>query len=61
MVASDNNSASTRLFTLLYLVNLVKSFALVGSLQLLCKVIVANTAGVYHRAGWKDVLIRHDQ
>lgn len=58
MVASDDDSASASLFTLLDLVDLTETLALVGNLELLCKVVVANTTGEHHRIGRQNVLKR---
>lgn len=48
MVAGDDDGACTRLLALLDEVNLVKALALVGSLELLGKLIVSHTPGVYY-------------
>lgn len=48
VVASDDNTTSTSLLTLLHLVHLMQALALVRGLELLGELIIANTASVDH-------------
>ena len=50
VVTSDNNSAGAGLLALLDKVSFLEALALVCGLELLSKLIVANTAGIYDRA-----------
>ena len=56
VVASDDDRARARLLALLHEVRLVEALALVGSLELVREIIVADATGVYDRVGRKDVL-----
>ena len=58
IVAGDNHTAGTGLFAFFNVVNLIQSLALVGSFELLSKVVVSDTAGVYDRVWWENVLHR---
>jgi len=57
MVASDDNSTSSSLVAFLDLVYLVQPFSLVGSLELLSEIVVADTSGVNNRARGQYVLL----
>jgi len=48
MVTSDDNSASTSFLPFFYKVYLIETFPYIGLLQLLSKVIVADSACVYN-------------
>jgi len=56
MVAGNNDGACTSLFALLDEIHLVETFALVGHLQLLSKVIIANSTGINDGALGENVL-----
>lgn len=56
VVSSNHHTAGTGLLTLIDLVNLVETLALVGSLELLSELIIADAASVDDRVGRKNVL-----
>ena len=56
MVASDDNSTSSSLVAFLDLVYLVQPFSLVGRLELLSEIVVADTSGVNNRGRGQYVL-----
>jgi hypothetical protein len=56
MVAGDNDGACTSLLAFLNEIHLVKTFALVGRLQLLSKIIIANSSSINDGALGEDVL-----
>ena len=56
VMASDNDSAGTRLLALGDLVDLVQTFALVGDLELLREVVVTDRSGVDNRSRGQNVL-----
>ena len=56
VVAGDNDTAGTGLLALLDEVDLVEALALVGSLELLSELVVADTAGVDDRVRRENVL-----
>ena len=58
MVASNDNSTSSSLVAFLNLVYLVQPFSLVGRLELLSEIVVADTSGVNNRARGQYVLFR---
>ena len=55
-MASDHNTAGTSLLALLHLVNLLQTFALVCSFELLGEIIIADTASIDYRVRRQDVL-----
>jgi hypothetical protein len=55
-MSSDDDGTSTRLLALLDKIYLIKPFTLVGGLELLGKIIISNTPGVYYRFGRQNVL-----
>lgn len=55
-MASDNNTAGTGLLALLDEVDLVEALALVGSLKLFSKLVVADTSGVHDGLGGQNIL-----
>ena len=56
MVAGNNDGACTSLLALLNEIHLIKTFALVGRLQLLSKIIIANSTGIDDGTLGEDVL-----
>ena len=56
MVAGNNDGAGTSLLALLNEIHLVEAFALVGRLQLLSKIIIANSTGIDDGTLGEDVL-----
>ena len=56
MVAGNNHGTYTSLLALLNEIHLVETIALVGRLQLLRKIIVANSASINDGALGEDVL-----
>ena len=56
VVASDDDRARARLLALLHEVRLVEALALVGRLELLREIVVADAAGVHDRVWGEDVL-----
>lgn len=55
-MASDNNTAGTGLLALLDEVDLVEALAFVSSLELLSKLVVADTSGVHNGLGRQNIL-----
>lgn len=55
-MASDDNTTGTGLLALLDEVDLVEAFALVGSLKLFSKLVVADTSSVHDRLGRQNIL-----
>ena len=58
VMASDNDGAGTGLLALGDLVDLVQTFALVGDLELLSKVVVTDRSGVDDRSRGQNVLFQ---
>ena len=56
MVAGNNDGTYTSLLALLNEIHLVETIALVGRLQLLSKIIIANSTGIYDGTLGEDVL-----
>ena len=56
VVASDDDRARARLLALLHEVRLVEALALVGSLELLREIVIANAARVHHGLRGQAVL-----
>ena len=56
VVASDDDRARARLLALLHEVRLVEALALVGRLELLREIVIANAARVHHGLRGKTVL-----
>ena len=56
VVASDDDGARTRLFTLLDEVALVEAFARVRCLQLLCELVIADAADINDGVRREDIL-----
>lgn len=56
MVPSDNDSASTSLFPLFDIVNIIEALPGVSDLELLSQIIVADASGVHHGFWGEDVL-----
>jgi hypothetical protein len=55
-VAGDNDTAGTSSLALLDEVDLVEALPLIGSLELLSKLVVTNTAGIHDRVRGKHIL-----
>ena len=56
VVASDDDRARARLLALLHEVRLVEALALVGRLELLREIVIANAARVHHGLWGQTVL-----
>jgi hypothetical protein len=56
LVASDHNSASTRLPLSVHLIDCIQSFFFIGFYELVDEIVFADTSGVDDRLWGKDVL-----
>lgn len=55
-MTSDNDSTSTSFFALLYIVNVLQTFTLVGGLELFSEIVITDTASVNDRVGRQNIL-----
>ena len=61
MMASDNNGTSTSLFAWDDLIDLAQTFALVGNLELLSKIIISDRSSIDDGVRWQHILDKIDQ